>query len=61
MRAFRIIRTFSVLALSSAISIGLVGFVSSLVYSFFGEVGMAILGLCVILLIAAVLIETSPG
>jgi hypothetical protein len=54
MKTLRVIRTFSVLALSSAISIGLVG----LVYSFFGEVGMAILGLCVILLIAAVLIET---
>ncbi len=58
MRLLRIIRTFLILVLSSAISIGLVGFVSSLVYSFFGEVGMAILGLCVILLIAAVLIET---
>jgi hypothetical protein len=58
MKTLRILRTFSILALTSALSIGLIGFVSLLVYSFFGEVGMAILGLCVILLIAAVLIET---
>ena len=59
MKIFRILRTFSVLALSSAIIIGLVGFVSSFVYSFFGEVGILILALCAILFIIALYIENT--
>ena len=59
MKTLRILRTFSILALTSALSIGLIGFVSSLVYSFFGEIGILILALCVILFITALYIENT--
>ena len=59
MKTLRILRTFSILALTSALSIGLIGFVSSLAYSFLGEIGILILALCVILLIAALYIENT--